>query len=110
MASVEKAAHYDTVVYALTDATKTTVHTVQSGFWEELLTVRIMASAGAAGNAIIHWYDFSAATEYVVVYTTAVPFVTTFEPFHLDEGDLIKVTGAAAQNVFVTVLRGKRTN
>ncbi len=113
MPNVFPVANYETEPTALANANKTDVCTVPAGFWYDVINVRIVPSTGtAAGTATLHWYDDSAATEYVLIYQEpvepATPFKEDFEPLHLEAADILRVTGAANQHVFVTYLRGSR--
>ena len=108
MSNVLPNTRYRTVGVALANGSKTDVFTAGTGTYCEVISVTVCASAGAAGTATLAWYDLSGTTEYVQAYQATVPAAgnVQFEcfPLHLEPGDIVRVTGAAAQHVTITVL------
>lgn len=114
MASVERDANYDSVGKILAGTGKTAVFICPTSLYIDVTAIRVAASAGSAGTATIAWYDASEALEYVIVYQGVVgataPLEIELKPLHIEVDDEIRVTGAAAQHVIVSMLRTSRQN
>ena len=113
MSTVLPNVRYRTVGVALANGSKTNVYTAGSGAatektYAEIISVTVCASAGSAGTATLAWYDLSGTTEYVQAYQATVPAAgnVQFEcfPLHLEPGDILRVTGAAAQHVTISMI------
>ena len=113
MTDVHPETRYRTIGVKLTDGTKTDVFTVGGGVWADVTGVTICASTGTAGDtATLAWYDVSGTTEYSVSNATAVPDTDnahfSFDPLHLEPGDILRVTGANNQHVTISIIEGGR--
>lgn len=113
MGNVYPAARYRTAGTNLANGTKTAVLTIGAGprVWADVTGITICASTGTAGGtATIAWYDNNTTTEHVLAYQLPVPAVGNlhieFDPLHMDASDELRVTGAANQNVTVSLIDG----
>ena len=109
MGNVYPQARYRTAGTNLANSTKTSVLTMGTGSYAEVTGLTVCASTGTAGGtATIAYYNNRLTTEYVLAYQLPVPAVgnlhVEFDPLHMDPSDELRVTGAANQNVTVTVI------
>ena len=99
---------YRTVGAVLANSSKTDVYTAGPGVYAEIVSIIVCASAGAAGVCTIHWYDVSLTTEYAYSFGDTVPAAGALDipcyPLHFEPGDILRVTGEAAQHVTITMI------
>ena len=82
--------------------------------WADLLGVTVTAGTGTAGNATVAIYKAAPNSEKVILYQGCcrcdIPLELVGAPAtHLEVGDIVRVTGAANQEVCVTYAYGTRT-
>lgn len=100
----------------LTTSNITTVYTAETGTQPVVIGVNLSNIDGASSvDATVVWVDTSASTTYVITSTDAVANDTREEinfPVALDDGDLIRVTASAGNDldVIVTVVESPGRN
>ncbi len=92
---------------------KTTLITVPTKTWYDIIAIRVCASAGAAATCALI-VDPNTATEYTLndagALSTGIPYDETALPLHLEAGAILKATPSGSnQHVFVTYIRGSQT-
>lgn len=114
MASTEAQTLYGRKGTKLSDTSTTTCLTAPTarGSSFEVTQIIIVDEDGTGGTATVSWYDAAAATEFMLHRAAAVPATGAldleFKPLHLENGDEIRVAGAADQQVTVMYMVNDR--
>ncbi len=113
MGAVVPVSNYKSEMFKPTSGVKTTLLTVPSQAWYDIVSIRVTASAGAAATCALI-VDPNTGTEYTLndagALSTGIPYDEECLPLHLEAGAILKATPSGAnQHVFVTYIRGGQT-